>query len=153
MRVKKISLTLFFIVLTLSTTLVSLNFPLLANAQNNALSQIEKKDNIHSTAVDPMISHEVGGTETTSLNDETFTFFDGNLDNMLDKYPKSIERLLALIKDGLNNTVCDQLKAVLQEIDTIIRTGGGGILNPDDIVKLLEARDKIMKAINNLDCR
>ena len=153
MRVKKISLTLFFIVLTLSTTLVSLNLPLSANAKNNALSQIEKKGNIHSTAVDPMIGHKMGGTEAKSLSDETFTFFDENFNNIWDKYPKSIERLLALIKDGLNNAVCDQLKALLQEFDNIIRTGGGGILSPDDIIKLLEVRDKIMKAFNNLDCR
>lgn len=140
--------------LTLSTGLILINSPLEpANAQNNTSSQIEKKGSIHSTIVDPMIGHKVEGTETKSLNVETFTFFDRNLDNIWDKYPKSIERLLTLIKDGLNNEACDQLKAVLQEIDNLILTGGGDILDPHDIVKLLEARDRIMKALDNLDCR
>jgi hypothetical protein len=99
-----------------------------------------------------MIGHKVEGTEAKSLNDEIFTFFDRNLDHIWDKYPKSIERLLTLIKDGLNNEACDQLKAALQEIDKLILTGGGDILDPRDIVKLLEARDRIMKALDNLDC-
>ncbi|WP_196816341.1 hypothetical protein [Candidatus Nitrosocosmicus oleophilus] len=39
MTIKRLSLTSFFIILTLSTGLFSVNLPITANAQNNALSQ------------------------------------------------------------------------------------------------------------------